>query len=85
MNVKGSVWYGGLMSRGGNMIKRKINLRTGKSRFGGILFDRKSRQLFIRWFAPTEVSNIIWAFMLVFRLRWPPIRWLNAFINTDIK
>ena len=63
---------------------QRLHLRTGDTQFAGVLFDRESKQLFFRWFAETEVSNINYMFLLILKLGWPPIRWLSAFVSADV-
>ncbi|MFA4836773.1 MAG: hypothetical protein WC749_11975 [Dehalococcoidia bacterium] len=64
-------------------MKRRIRLLTDRAQFGGVVLDRPSRQLLFKWFARTEMRNVIWVCLVVFRLGWPPVRWIEAFTGDD--
>ncbi|MDD5095433.1 MAG: hypothetical protein PHV74_13800 [Dehalococcoidia bacterium] len=64
-------------------MKRMLSLHTDRPEFAGIVLDRKSRQLIFEWFARTEIRNVTYICLLIFRLGWPPVRWVKAFTNND--
>ena len=64
-------------------MKQKLCLRTERLEFAGVVLDRKGRQIIFQWFARTEVKNITYISLLIFKLGWPPLRILKAFTNND--
>lgn len=64
-------------------MDRKLSLRTEGAEFAGIVIDRKGRQLIFKWFARTEIKNITYMSLLVFRLGWPPVRRVKGFVGND--
>lgn len=56
-----------------------LRLRTGSLKFNKAALDNKQRALVLTWYADTEVLNVVAMRVVVLRLSWPPIQWLNAF------
>ena len=64
-------------------MKRKVKLWTGKAEFGGVVLNRKKKQIILQWFAETEIRDMIYMHLLIFRLGWPPVRRIQGFVNRD--
>ena len=58
---------------------QELTLGRGKAEFGGAMLCRGDRSITLGWFAETEVRNVVWAFVVEFRLGWPPVQHLRCF------
>ena len=48
-----------------------------------LALDRPNRALALFWIRQTQFKNIIWIRITSIGWRWPPIRWVGAFTDTD--
>jgi hypothetical protein len=63
------------------MPKRAYSLYCDPLQFNGVTIDRPSKALVLSWVADTEVQNIAFIRIVALRLRIPPIRVAEGFID----
>lgn len=61
---------------------RKLRLRVGPAEFG-IACSWRDRAIILSWVAETEVHNLMWIRIVVFKLAWPPIRRGGFYCDRD--
>ena len=60
---------------------RKLALVTETPHFNGLKW--MEGKLFLTWSAETEVSNVLFWRVLVLKLAWPPVVWLECFCDIE--
>lgn len=64
------------------MQERYLRLKTGPVAFRFSL-DWKERAIILSWVAETEAPNLVWIRLITIKWRWPPMRCVAAFTDTD--
>jgi hypothetical protein len=62
---------------------RKLALLTETPHFNGLKW--LEGKLFLTWSAETEVSNVLFWRILVFKLAWPPVVSLECFCDVEVE
>lgn len=61
--------------------ERLLRLYCDRLEFNGIVFDRPNKTLVLTWWAETEAQNVSLVRWVAVRLRWPPIRVIEGFMD----
>lgn len=61
----------------------KLNLIKGSWYYNGLAVSRRDSAVMIGFVRETNVINVIEMFLIVFRLHWPPVKWVSGLFNTD--
>jgi len=58
-------------------------MELGPRYFRGFVWEKTARALVMTWAADTPFRNLRWVRYVVFRLGWPPVKWISGVLDIE--